>query len=352
MTRSLTRLNEPANVRFELAGAATLEILETSCFLSSEAWRHVSCRTKALEFMGLGKEASDAEIVNFIEKHPSFGLQGFYCQGAAVICGECGGIIGPGYRACPSCGVTLDEPIGILAKPEWETRVTLTSLDVIIATTLLINNLLGQNIHKTIKLLVLRNLINQSPLATWNARVNEIRNTIVDRWPEGHKPETTSWQYKFIRVSAIFWVVAWPMLKKYFTLEEVDEIFNTRLVRAVGISAPKWYDAGADPDVYGKLMRLIIDADGLDKEAAIKGLSPNDIQSAENVAASGNAKVMVLHPPELIVRGNIVRSQSGSALLAVAVTEDEVQILESQYGLSELDYSELISQLEGDDSDS
>jgi hypothetical protein len=117
---------------------------------------------------------------------------------------------------------------------------------VAIATRLVVDELLMVTIFRSVRLLVLRNLASQSDQDSWEMRAREIREMVLDAWPEGSKPGRDTWEFRFIRTCAVFWLVSWPMLKGRFTLDEIDG-WSTKLVRAVAVSSQRWADAGADP---------------------------------------------------------------------------------------------------------
>lgn len=331
-------------MRRQAADMAVTQLIEESCFLSPERQRHDACRAKALEILGF-YDATDAAIQVAIPAHARFAMD-FYCQGAALVCAACGALIGPGHRACPECGLAIEQPVGVLARPEWETRLTTKALEVAVATTLVADDLLMYTIHRTVRLFVLRNLLNQSSLDSWQTRVREIRETVLDAWPEGRKPDKESWQYRFIRVSAAFWVVAWPMLKDFLSLQQVDA-FNTRLVRAIAASATRWADANADPLDYGQLVSRILSSESIDKVRAIQALSPADVTPVEGDEAPRAGKV-VLHPPELLMRGTIAHTPLGAAWLAIPLHPPEVEALETRFGVAELPIAKLLAQFNED----
>jgi hypothetical protein len=150
-------------------------------------------------------------------------------------------------------------------------------------------------ILRSVRLLVLRNLAGQSDQDDWEVRAREIRELVLDAWPEGRKPGRDTWEYRFIRVCAVFWLLAWPMLKDRFTLEEIDG-WSTKLVRAVAVSSQRWADAGADPADYAAAVDAILATSGINKEQAILALAPTN---AAREQRSEPDKV-VIHPPELV----------------------------------------------------
>ncbi|MEI2691580.1 MAG: hypothetical protein V9H69_18510 [Anaerolineae bacterium] len=198
-----------------------------------------------MELLALDATADDGTIERAIQAQPAF-FYAFYCQGAAAVCAACGELIEPGQPACPNCGLALEEPLGLLARPEWERRLTTRGLEVAIATRLVVDELLMVTIFRSVRLLVLRNLANQSDQDSWEMRAREIREMVLDAWPEGSKPGRDTWEFRFIRTCAVFWLVAWPMLKGRFTLEEIDG-WSTKLVRAVAVSSQRWADAERRP---------------------------------------------------------------------------------------------------------
>lgn len=343
-TQSIVLFGSPDRMRRQAADAAVTQLIQESCFLSPERQRHDACRAKALEIFGW-QDATDAAIIVAIQGHARFALD-FYCLGAALNCAACGALVGPGYPACPECGLVIEQPVGILAKPEWETRLTTKALEVAITTSLVADDLLMYTIHRTIRLFVLRNQLNQSTLDNWQTRVREIRQALLDAWPEGREPDKDSWEYRFIRTSAAFWVVAWPMLKGFLSLNEVDA-FTTKLVRAIATSATRWADAGADPLDYGQLVSRILASASIDKVRAISALSPADIAPAEGDTAPKAGKV-VLHPPELLMRGSIAYTPQGAPWLAIPLHPPEVDALAATYGLAEVPVARLLAQLNED----
>ncbi len=349
MTRALTRLGSVSEMRRQTANLATQQLIKDSCFLSAEANRHTRCREKAIEILGYTPEAiaqlTDDDLDNDIRDGLQDFAMKFYCRGASIRCGSCGDMIPNGARACPKCGVIVTEPAGVLAKPEWETRLTLTAFEVAIASSIITDDLMMYSIHNTVRLLVLRNLLNQSEDDHWKVRVHDIRQHMLDRWPDGRKPENGSWQIRFIRASAVFWLLGWWALEDYFTIEEVDRMFNTHLVKAVAVSVGRWADAGAYLDDYGRLVHGIMNTPGINREKAILAISPEDLKSAETDDDT-REKQIVLHPPELLSRGTITYSVQGEPWLVIPVKPPEVEILEARFEVTELSYSDLIAKLE------
>lgn len=343
----LARLGTQADMRQQAVNIATLQMIQDSCFWSPEKHRHSECRRAAYEITGHEPDSgwlADGELKEVIQNGRFDFAMKFYCRGAQYVCGSCGSLVPNGMKGCPECGQAIEEQAGVLAIPEWQTRLTLKTMEVAVNTALQVDQLITHNIHRTMRLLALRNLLNQSDRDSWKIRANELREQVLDAWPDGLKPDKDSWQFRFCRASAVFWIVGWPMLEDHFTLEEVDKLFNVRLIKAVSVSAAKWVDAEADPGSYGRIVRGIIDASDLDKEKAILGLSPADLVAASGKDAA-KEKVLVLHPPELLMRGTLFNVPSG-AWLAIPISEPEFEILESRFGVPELDYADLIARLE------
>lgn len=311
------------NMRRQTAAAAVIMLLEGSCFLSPEEYRHEHCKDAALDLLGLEYAATcNDDIRKAIVASETFPSQ-FYCQGAATGCANCGAMVPPGYSKCPDCNQEIDVPAGVLAKAEWQTHLTGAALQVAIATHLVAGDLLSYTIHRTTRLVVLRNMLNQSDNDDWGTRAREVRNYLLEQWPEGSQPDKDSWEFRFIRISAAFWLVAWPMLKKRFTLEEIDE-WNTKMIRAAVVSATKWEDAGASSDSYAEIVKAITVSEDLDQVAAIKGVSPADMED-ENDEPEVKPKLFI-HPPELVVRGKLVVTERGH-FLGVPISEDEMEAL-------------------------
>lgn len=341
-------------MRRQTANLAALQLIKDSCFLSADAFRHTRCREEAIKIFGYTSEAIERLTNDDLNDDIRDGLDDFamkfYCRGASIRCTSCGDIIPNGARACPNCGVIVIEPAGVLAKPEWETRLTLTAFEVAIASSIITDDLMMYSIHNTARLLVLRNLLNQSENDHWKVRVHDIRQHMLDRWPDGRKPENGSWQIRFMRASAVFWLLGWSALEDYFTMEEVDRMFNTHLVKAVAVSVGRWVDAGADLSDYGRLVHGIMSTPEINREKAILAISPEDLEAAET-GDDAREKQIVLHPPELLSRGTITYSIQGDPWLVIPVKPPEVEILEARFEVTELSYSDLIVKLEEDKDD-
>lgn len=354
MTRALTRLGSISDMRRQTANLAALQLIKDSCFLSAEANRHTHCREKAIEIMGYTPETIAQLTDDDLDDDIRDGLQDFamkfFCRGASITCWSCGNLIPNGARACQKCGVIVTEPAGVLAKPEWETRLTLTAFEVAIASSLITDELMMYSIHSTARLLVLRNLLNQSENDHWKVRAHDIRQHMLDRWPDGRQPETGSWQIRFMRASAVFWLLGWPALRNYFSMEAVEKLFNTHLIKAVAVSVGRWADADVDLDDYGRLVHGIMLTPGINKEKAIRAISPEDLKEAET-GEDARERQIVLHPPELLTRGMITYSATGEPWLVIPVKQPEVEILEARFEVTELSYSDLIAKLEEENED-
>jgi len=322
MARDIVLSGSVQDMRQQTATLATLGLISESCFLSPERGRHGHCRSRALQLLGLDETADDATIERAIQAQPAF-FYAFYCQGAAAICASCGELIEPGQAACSQCGVALEGPLGLLAKPEWERRLTTRGLEVAIATRLVVDELLMFTIFRSVRLLVLRNLANQSDLDDWERRAREIRELVLDAWPEGHKPGRDTWEFRFIRTCAVFWLVAWPMLKGRFTLDQIDG-WNTKLVRAVAVSSQRWADAGADPTDYSAALEAILRTTGINKEQAILALAPIGVAREQR----SEAGKVVIHPPELVYeRAKRAYSKFGDPWLVIWLEPAEDRML-------------------------
>jgi RNA polymerase subunit RPABC4/transcription elongation factor Spt4 len=332
VTRDIILSGSVQDMRQQTATIATLGLISESCFLSPECVRHGHCRRRALELLALDATADDAAIERAIQPQPAF-FYAFYCQGAAAVCASCGELIEPGEQACPNCGLALEELLGLLAKPEWERRLTTRGLEVAIATRLVVDELLMYTIFRSVRLLVLRNLASQSEQDSWEMRAREIREMVLDAWPEGSKPGRDTWEFRFIRTCAVFWLVAWPMLKERFTLAEIDS-WNTRLVRAAAVSSQRWADAGAPPDDYAAAVEAILQTTGINREQAIQALAPsNAVEEAQRPSAP-----VVIYPPELIYeRARRARSRLGDAWLLIHLEPAEDEALASKIGLEDPD---------------
>ncbi len=335
MTGEIVLFGSLRDMRAQTATIAVLGLVTESCFLSPERGRHGHCRQRALELLEMDEAAGDGAIEQAIQSQPAFFYQ-FYCQGAAAVCAACGELIEPGEQACSQCGLALEEPLGLLAKPEWERRLTIRGLEVAIATRLVADELLMYTIFRSVRLLVLRNLANQSEQDSWEMRAREIREMVLDAWPEGRRPSRDTWEFRFIRACAVFWLVAWPMLKARFTLEQIDG-WNTRLVRAAAVSSQRWADAGADPADYAAAVDAILRTAGINKEQAILALAPNDV-ARERRPEPGK---VVIHPPELVwERAQRVRSKLGDPWLVIWLEPDEDEAL-AEKGMALADPDEI-----------
>jgi hypothetical protein len=327
-------------MRQQSGALATLALITDSCFLSPERGRHDHCRQEALDLLEMNG-GTDNEICAAILSNPEFAMQ-FYCQGAATACGNCGSLVLPGNLSCPECEEAF-ELTGALAIPEWQLRLVGKTLEIAVNTTEIANELLTYTINRTVRVIVLRNLLGQVQAMPLHLKAKEIREYILSLWPEGKMPAKDSWEFRFIRISAAFWTVAWPMLKTVFTLEEVDE-WSTAMIRAVANSATKWADAEANPNDYAQTVRAIMDAEGFNKTAAINGLVPTDMQEQEYKQPDP----LILHPATLIPRGWII-TIGDSAFLTIPVTPDEREALETTYHNEAMGLDEFLSAYEGDE---
>ncbi len=336
MTTDIVLYGNLTDMRRQAAATAVISLIEGSCFLSPEGHKHEHCQDRAFALLGLemGSDNND-DIRKAIIDSDTF-ISQFYCQGAATGCANCGAMVLPGYSKCPDCDQEIDVPAGVLTLAEWQTNLTSAALQVAIATHLIAGDLLSYTIHRTTRLVVLRNMLNQSDLDDWNTRAREVRNHILDQWPEGSQPPKDSWEHRFIRISAAFWLVAWPMLKLKFTLEEIDG-WNTKMIRAAVISATKWEDAGANPDSYAEIVKAITTSQDLDQVAAIKGVSPADMED-DNDESEVKPKLFI-HPPELVVRGKLVVTERGH-FLGVPISEEEMETLMMVWGNQLIDVDE------------
>lgn len=330
MTEEIVLYGSLSTMRRQAATQSVVALIEETCFLSPEKARHGHCRIAALTILGLSYEGtSDAQIKSAIAKSETFVSQ-FYCRGAATTCANCGLMVLPGYTECPSCEQKIDVPAGVLAIPEWQTRLTSQALRVAITTHLVAGDLLSYTIHRTTRLIILRNMLSQSDAESWERRAEEVRNFILDHWPEDHQPKRDSWEFRFIRISAAFWLVAWPMLKKEFTLDQVDS-WNTMMIRAAVTSAVKWQDAGASPEAYASIVSEIVQTPDLNQVAAVRGVSPADLMDAEEEEEPASSPPLFIHPPELLVRGQLVVTDNGS-FLGVPISEQEMEALMMTWG--------------------
>lgn len=317
------------DMRRQVANVAVLALIEESCFLSPEALRHELCRDIARELVGWQDEYGPSAMADAIRRHPTFAMD-FYCRGAAHVCGRCGAVVAPGHKACPDCTSPIEHQ-DILLRPAWETRLVTKGLEVAITTSLAADGLVMVTLHRTTRLFALRNLLNHSAKADWQLRTKHIRAAILDAWPEGKKPEHDSWEVRWLRESATFWVLVWPHLAAYLTLEQVDAL-NTRFIRAITASAVKWTTAGGDMDLFARLVDGVLKLDGVDKVAALAALRP-DGMAGDADRAAGKGKQSVLQPAELLRRGELVETFPGGAALVIELDEAEVALLETGYGI-------------------
>jgi hypothetical protein len=329
MTTDIVLYGNLTDMRRQAANTAVISLLEGSCFLSPDWNKHKHCRATAIKLLGLERWMPDGDEFRETIMASSTFVSQFYCQGAATGCANCGAMVLPGYNKCPDCDQEIDVPTGVLALAEWQTNLTGAALQVAIATHLIAGDLLSYTIHRTTRLVVLRNMLNQSDLDDWNTRAREVRNHILDQWPEGSQPAKDSWEHRFIRISAAFWLVAWPMLKKRFTLEEIDG-WNTKMIRAAVVSATKWEDAGANPESYAEIVKAITASEDLDQVAAIRGVSPADMEDEDYTLEEVKPKLFI-HPPELVVRGKLVVTEKGH-FLGVPISEEEMETLMLVWG--------------------
>jgi hypothetical protein len=328
MTTDIVLYGNLSDMRRQAANTAVLSLIEGSCFLSSEGHKHEHCQDSALELLGLEYAATCHDDIRHAIMVSDTFISQFYCRGASTGCANCGAMVPPGYSKCPDCDQEIVVPAGVLALAEWQTNLASAALRVAIATHLIAGDLLSYTIHRTTRLVVLRNMLNQSDLDDWNTRAREVRNHILDQWPEGSQPQKDSWEHRFIRISAAFWLVAWPMLKLKFTLEEIDA-WNTKMIRAAVVSATKWEDAGASPASYAEIVRAITTSQDLDQVAAIKGVSPADMEDDDDEPEV--KPKLFIHPPELVIRGKLVVTEKGH-FLGVPISEEETETLMLVWG--------------------
>ncbi|MFZ2361630.1 MAG: hypothetical protein WA040_19980 [Anaerolineae bacterium] len=322
MTRDIILSGSVQDMRQQTATIATLGLITENCFLSPERGRHGHCRRRALALLGLHETADDAAIERAIQAQPAF-FYAFYCQGAAAVCAACGELIEPGQTMCSQCGLALEEPLGLLARHEWERRLTTRGLEVAIASRLVVDELLMVTIFRSVRLLVLRNLANQSDQDSWEMRAREIREMVLDAWPEGVRPSRDTWEFRFIRTCAVFWLVSWPMLRDRFTLDEIDG-WSTKLVRAVAVSSQRWADAGADPADYAAAVDAILRTTGINKEQAILALAPIGVARERRIEPGK----VVIHPPELVYeRARRAYSKFGDPWLVIWLDPAEDRML-------------------------
>ncbi len=335
MARDIVLSGSVQDMRQQTGTIAALSLIEESCFMSPERGRHGHCRRRALALLGLDEQADDGTIEQAIRAQPAFFFQ-FFCQGAAALCASCGELIEPGALACAHCGLALEEPLGLLARPEWESRLTTRALEVAIATRLVADELLMHTILRSARLLVLRNLAGQSDEDDWEVRAREIRELMLDAWPEGVKPGRDTWEYRFIRTCAVFWLLAWPMLRATFTLDEIDG-WSTKLVRAAAVSSQRWADAEADPADYAAAVEAILATAGINKEQAILALAPTDVVQEDRRAPAQ----VVIHPPELVwERAERAHSRQGDPWLIIWLEPAEDEML-AEKGMHMADPGEL-----------
>jgi hypothetical protein len=322
VTRDIILSGSVQDMRQQTGTIATLGLISESCFLSPERGRHGHCRRRALALLRLDEQADDGTIEQAVRAQPAFFFQ-FYCQGAAALCASCGELIEPGQAACSQCGLALEEPLGLLAKPEWERRLTTRGLEVAITTRLVVDELLMYTIFRSARLFVLRNLAGQSDRDDWEVRAREIREMVLDAWPEGSKPGRDTWEFRFIRTCAVFWLVSWPMLRATFTLDQIDG-WSTKLVRAVAVSSQRWADAGADPADYAAAVEAVLGTTGINKEQAILALAPKNA-AREQRPEPGK---VVIHPPELVYeRARRAYSKFGDPWLMIWLDPAEDRML-------------------------
>lgn len=333
MALSLIPHRAPAQMREDAARMATTSLLQGSCFLSPERARHAECRDVAREMLGFTPDAGDNQIIAAINRDDAFPMA-FYCRGAAGSCAKCGGLIGPGRGRCPECGQVLEVPVGLLAKPEWELRLTTEALQVAVTTTVVADDFLTFTMMRTVRLFVLRNLLSQSEQHSWQSRAAEIRDTVLNVWPEDRRPDKDTWQARYLRMAATFWIVVWPMLEKHVSLDTVDG-WTSRMFKAVTASGLRWHEAQANPALFGPLVAEIIASADINHERAIQALSPADLVEIEEeddqprqikaqLVQRATARAVVLPVNELIFhRGVRIYDDDGQPFLVVPLGVDE-----------------------------
>ena len=194
-------------------------------------------------------------------------------------------------------------------------------------------------LHRTTRLFALRNLLNHSEKTDWQLKAKHIRSAILDAWPEGRKPEHDSWEVRWIRESATFWVLVWPYLSRYLSLQQVDEL-NTRLIRAISSSAVKWSTAGGNMDLFARLVDGVLNMEGVDRVAALAALRP-DMVTADADQPETKAKQAVLQPVALLSRGELIETLTGGTALIIELDDEEVALLATGYGIKMGDPGEI-----------
>lgn len=340
--------NSVTDNRRQAAVSAVIGLIEETCFWSSESLRHQHCYEAALECLGLSvhnyetEDEMNAAIRFGIEQNIGNFIYDWYCEGAATTCTNCGALVEPGYQSCPECNNKFTTAIGVLAKPEWELRLATRVLEIAVNTTIVIDELLTHAINQTVKLIVVRNLLNQGEHDDWKARIKAIQAHVIDAWPEDGRPDKTSWEWRYARECATFWVVAWPMLKKCFTLQDLEK-FSTKIIRAIAVSSRRWAEEGADPEVYCKIIKGLLESTGIDKERAIRELYPEDADPEQS--SREKEPMVVFHAPEILARGKIARNDEGKPWLSTPLQEQEVEILIGQFGIGEDSIETLVAMM-------
>lgn len=348
MTTTIALRSSTIDNRRQAAVRAVTSLIEETCFWSTQSLRHQHCYEHALEMLGLSvhdcetEDEMNAAIRYGIEQNRGNFIHDWYCEGAATTCTNCGTLVEPGYQFCPDCNQKFTTQVAVLTKPEWELRLTTRVLEIAINTSILSDELLTGAIFQSVRLIVVRNLLNQSEHDDWKGRIKAIQAHVIDAWPEDSRPDKTSWEWRYARECATFWVVAWPMLKKCFTLADIEK-FSTKIIRAIAVSSRRWAEEGADPDVYCKIIKGLLESTGIDKERAIRELYPEDADPEQSNREP--EPTVVFHAPEILARGKIARNDEGKPWLTTPLEEQEVDILVNQFGIDEDSIETLVAMM-------
>lgn len=332
--------DDPKEMREVAAVTSNLYLILESCFMNPAiGHRHEYCREKAVGLLGLERDVDNEAIWDAAQDSRDFHTK-FYCLGEAVTCANCGSLVPPGWKSCPQCDEEVTQLASLLAKPQWQQRMTIKALEVAIATDEVSSKFLMYSINNTVRLYVASNFLGHSSNDPWTLQVKHIRDAVVDIWPEDKRPDSQTWEYRYIRACAVFWLLAWPMLEKYFNFRESME-FSSPFIRSIAASAQRWVEADADPDEYGRLVREAMDNTKVNALEMIRAIAP----ASQDEGESGKTRV-VFRPEEVLRRGNLAYV-NGDAWLVIPLEPEEASIMISHYRIVEESPQSIIERITG-----
>lgn len=196
--------------------AAAAILIKETCYLSVEWPKHELCHEFALSV--LGDRGLDDPPVNF--------WQEFHCLGAAVTCGQCGGLVPPSEHIC-DCGNRLEERPSLLSKPEWILRVVSKATgdnDLLVDRA---NSYIATLLFAAGRMVVTQNLLSWQGNLPPNVKRMQLQKTLQEMLASGN---TQTYHYKYCSAVARFWVDVWPWLEKQSYDIDLTDNLTTREV--------------------------------------------------------------------------------------------------------------------------